>query len=136
MNNEIEFIKNNIKEWCKRFEGIHIKYAYEKESEFHIIEVAPESIRRGNKKYEKAETQLWDDFMASFPDSDLLISEPCRTNNMENIIFDSSISDSSIESISFDSRNKTDYYDYQTQKNDNIQNGIELSESEDFSLAA
>ena len=33
MNNEIEFIKNNIKEWCKRFEGIHIKYAYEKDIE-------------------------------------------------------------------------------------------------------
>ena len=56
---EIEFLKKTLNEWCERFVGIHVRYAYDVVSEYHIIEVDPESIRRGNDEYKEAEMS-WD----------------------------------------------------------------------------
>lgn len=88
---EKEFLINALTEWCKRFEGIHVRYAYDATSEYHIVEVDPESIRRGNDEYKEAELALWTAFMEAYPEADLLISEPSRINNMENCLFESDV---------------------------------------------
>ena len=88
---EIDFIKTVLIEWVKQFEGIHVKYAYEQKSEFHIIEVEPEALRLHNSNYKKAERSLWKSFMKLFPNSDVLISEPCSTNDMSNVLYDNKV---------------------------------------------
>lgn len=84
--NSQEFIKNVLKEWESIFEGIKLKYAYDEDSEFHIIEVEPESIRRGNKDYMAKELQLFFDFTDAF-DENILICNPSDANNMSNTLF-------------------------------------------------
>jgi hypothetical protein len=86
---EIEFIKKTLKEWCERFVGIHVRYAYDAVSEYHIIEVDPESIRRGNDEYKEAELSLWTAFMELYPNADLLITKPSEANDMSNCLFNS-----------------------------------------------
>ncbi len=86
---ETDFLINVLNEWCKKFEGIHVRYAYDSVTEYHIVEVDPESIRRGNKEYKEAEMALWTSFMEAYPEADLLISEPSGTNDMSNCLFES-----------------------------------------------
>ena len=90
MMKETDFLINALNEWCKQFEGIHVRYAYDAATEYHSVEVDPESIRRGNIEYKEAEMALWTQFMEAFPEADLLISEPSRMNDMSNCLFDSS----------------------------------------------
>lgn len=52
------------------------------------MEVSPESIRRGSEEYMEMEYLLWKEFQEKFPEEDLLVSEPDRINNMENLIFE------------------------------------------------
>lgn len=87
---EKDFLIQTLKDWCQQFDGIHVRYAYDTNTDYHIIEVDPESVRRGNELYKKAELALWIDFMEKYPDSDLLICEPSATNQMSNCLFDSS----------------------------------------------
>ena len=90
MMKETDFLINALTEWCKKFNGIHVRYAYDATTEYHIVEVDPESVRRGNEAYKEAEYSLWTAFMEEFPESDLLICEPSKSNNMANCLFDSS----------------------------------------------
>ena len=53
MNNPQNFLKEALKELGKLFIGINLKYAYDALTEYHIIEVKPEEIRRGNTDYKK-----------------------------------------------------------------------------------
>lgn len=99
MMKEKEFLINALTEWCKRFEGIHVRYAYDATSEYHIVEVDPESIRRGNEEYKEAELALWTAFMEAYPEADLLISEPSRINNMENCLFESGKKDAGLSGL-------------------------------------
>ena len=87
---EKDFLIQTLKDWCQQFDGIHVRYAYDTNTDYHIIEVDPESVRRGNELYKKAELALWIDFMEKYPDSDLLICEPSAANQMSNCLFDSS----------------------------------------------
>lgn len=64
------------------------RYAYDIQTNFHIVEVSPESIRRGNEEYMEMEYNLCNEFYEKFPEEDLLVSEPDRINNMENLIFE------------------------------------------------
>lgn len=87
---EKDFLIQTLNDWCQQFNGIHVRYAYDTNTDYHIIEVDPESVRRGNELYKKAELALWIDFMEKYPDSDLLICEPSAANQMSNCLFDSS----------------------------------------------
>ncbi len=55
---------------------IKIRYAYDKVTNFHIVEVSPETIRRGNDAYMDWEYSV------------ILISEPDECNDMSNIEYD------------------------------------------------
>ena len=90
MMKESDFLIATLKEWCEKFEGIRVRYAYDVVSEYHIVEIEPESIRRGNEQYKRAEFTLWTAFMEKYPNADLLICEPSDTNDMTNCLFDSS----------------------------------------------
>ena len=76
-----EFLKKTLKVWESLFEGIKLKYAYDAMTEYHIVEVKPEEIRRGSADYKKVEMQLWMDFMEQYPDECLLICAPSDTND-------------------------------------------------------
>ena len=70
------YITNQLKQWNKQFDGIHIKYTFDIETNFHIVEISPEEIRRGNEAYEQQELDFWMDFMRLYPEENILISEP------------------------------------------------------------
>ena len=83
-----EFLKETLKKWKSLFKGIELKYAYDAVTEYHIVEVKPEVIRRGNADYKKMEMQLWMDFMEQYPDECLLICAPSDANDMTNVLFE------------------------------------------------
>lgn len=91
LKKERDFITSILKTWNDLFKDINIKYAYEKDSNFHIIEISPESIRRGNKKFLEMEYQLNHQFCNEFKNDNILISEPCKFNDMSNILYSNSI---------------------------------------------
>ena len=82
-----EFIKNVLKEWGSIFEGIKLRYAYDEDVQYHIIEVGPESIRREDEDYMAKELQLYMNFADVFEGENILICNPSDANNMSNILF-------------------------------------------------
>lgn len=88
--NAIQFLINRLENWCRNFSGIHIRYSYDAQTEYHIVEVDPETIRRGSDEYKREELALWMDFMEQYPEYDLLITEPSEANNMANCLFENS----------------------------------------------
>lgn len=71
-----------------------VRYAYEESTDFHVIEISPECIRRGNESYMRWETSVWKEFNELFPISNLVISEPDGLNDMSNMLYSYSASDS------------------------------------------
>lgn len=86
--NAIEYIKSSLSSIAARIPEIGLRYAFDPVTSFHIIEVYPESIRRGNEQYMELEYQVWKEFHALFPNENLLISEIDSTNNMNHLIFE------------------------------------------------
>lgn len=84
-----EFIIESMLEISKHINGINLKYAYDEISDYNIIEVFPESIRRGNKEYMELEADFWREFYEKFPSEKILISSVDEFNNMNNLIFSS-----------------------------------------------
>lgn len=86
-----DFIISRINDLVKNIKDVSVKYAYEESTKFHIIEIQPENIRRGNDDYINWEYSLNQEFSERFPEDDLLISEPCFFNDMRNVIFQKNI---------------------------------------------
>ena len=82
-----DYIKHQLELWNTEFVGIHIRYAYDVEANFHMVEIDPEAIRRGNADYKKQELDFWMRFMSEYPEENLLISEPSDINDMSNLIY-------------------------------------------------
>ena len=81
-----EFIINWINEIASKFEGISMKYAIEKFTNFHIIEISPDSIE-SSEEFSKEALDFEFDFFDKFPNEDLLICEESIENDMSNIIY-------------------------------------------------
>ncbi|NDV83417.1 hypothetical protein [Bacteroides sp. 51] len=81
------FIIKSIDRIVQGVKGITMKYAHDPLTDFHIIEVQPESIRRGNDEYMKMEVQLWSDFYSRYPNENLLISDIDELNDMSNLVY-------------------------------------------------
>lgn len=82
-----DFLKKVLRKWNELFEGINLKYAYDAVTEYHIVEVSPEEIRRGSAEYKKTEMRLWMEFMDQYPSESLLICAPSDANDMSNLLF-------------------------------------------------
>lgn len=82
-----QYIKNQLELWDQKFEGIHIRYAFDVETNFHMVEIDPEKIRRGNAEYKQQELDFWMNFLKLYPEENLLISEPSDINDMSNVIY-------------------------------------------------
>ncbi len=87
MNREVrEYIGKQISRMEKDFNGIEIRYAYDENTDFHVIEVLPESVRRGNMKFVDFEYNMILEFEEMFPDEEFVITEPCvLTQNIPTI---------------------------------------------------
>ncbi len=81
-----EFIINWINEIASKFEGISMKYAIEKFTNFHIIEISPDFIE-SSEEFSKEALDFEFDFFDKFPNEDLLICEESIENDMSNIIY-------------------------------------------------
>lgn len=81
-------ILSSIQSIASKIPGIRIRYAYDIQTNFHIVEVSPESIRRGSEEYMEMEYNLCNEFQEKFPEEDLLVSDTDKINNMENLIFE------------------------------------------------
>lgn len=86
--NAVEFLKSKLSEISDKIPNIGLKYAYDRITSFHIIEVYPEDIRCNNTSYMKLEHDLWINFQNSYPNEDLLISEVDDINDMSNLLFE------------------------------------------------
>lgn len=86
---ETEYLLSVLEGWSKLFSGIHIRYAYDEAAEYHVVEIDPESVRRGDAGYKMEELQLYLNFMNRFPQSCLLIAKPCEAYDMTNILYES-----------------------------------------------
>jgi hypothetical protein len=82
------FIVSRLKQMATKINGINIKYAYDNVTRFHVVEISPESIRRGDDAYMEMEAALWYDFHNSYPEEDILICDPDDINNMEMVIYE------------------------------------------------
>ena len=82
-----EYLIKNLIKWKSLFKGIQIKYAYDKNTDYHIIEISPEEIRRGSEEYAVEEMNLWESFFEKFSNEDILISSPSPCNDMSNILY-------------------------------------------------
>lgn len=82
-----DFIILSLTKISNEIPDIELRYASDETLNFHIIEVSPESIRRGDEKYMKMEYELWQGFRQMFPNEDLLISEIDETNDMSNTLY-------------------------------------------------
>lgn len=82
-----EFIIHNLNKWNKKYEGIQIKYGFDSSSNFHVVEISPEEIRRGNQTYMEEELKMWLDFMVKYPKEEMLISEPWEGNHISKILY-------------------------------------------------
>lgn len=96
---EIDFLVNNVKEWSKKFPQLHIKYAYEHSTEFHIIEVEPSSALDDDQEFRKMVHDTWRNFINQFPEAELLVDCKSDAHTMTDVKFDSKDGvDNSIES--------------------------------------
>lgn len=86
--NATDFILSRLDLISKNIPNVGLRYAYDTITDFHIIEVYPESIRRGNDVFIEMEYNLLKDFHSMFQDEDLLISEVDDTNDMSNLIYE------------------------------------------------
>ncbi len=82
-----DFIKSQIVDLIQKVKSVSVKYAYEECTDFHIIEISPETIRRGSNEFIDWEYNLNNKFSELYPDEDLLISEPSFFNDMRNVIY-------------------------------------------------
>lgn len=85
--NACEFIKATLNNISSKIKEVCLKYAYDNTSDFHIVEVSPEYIRRGNQEYMNMEYDLITEFRKYYPEEELLVSEPNPSNVMTNLIF-------------------------------------------------
>lgn len=89
MNKNVQdFVIETIQSIASKIPGIRIRYAYDRPTDFHIVEISPESIRLNDEEYLEMEYMLWKEFQEKFPEEDLLVSDPDKINNMENLIFE------------------------------------------------
>lgn len=84
----IDFILSSLEMMSKAIPAAGLRYAYDSHTDFHIIEVYPESVRRGNEEYMEMECNLWKNFHDLYPQEDILISEVDDTNDMSNLIYE------------------------------------------------
>jgi len=82
-----EFIINWINEIASKFEGISMKYAIEKVTNFHIIEISPDSIE-SSEEFSKEALDFGFVFFDKFPNAVLLICKESIENDMSNVIFE------------------------------------------------
>lgn len=83
-----DFILSRLKMISKAIPAAGLRYAYDTTTDYHIIEVYPESVRRGDESYIEMECDLWRDFHDLYPQEDILISEIDETNDMSNLIYE------------------------------------------------
>lgn len=114
--NATDFIISNLMKISDEIAGVNLKYAYDEITAFHIIEVSPEDIRRGNDSYMKMECDLWENFQNQYPNEDILICEVDCTNNMQNLLYENQstayLTDEQVPfSFELDSEGQYDYVD-------------------------
>lgn len=86
--NATNFILSRLEMIVKAVPSAGVRYAYDSHTDFHIVEVYPECVRRGDDGYVGMECDLWKDFHDRYPNADILISELDDTNDMSNLIYE------------------------------------------------
>ena len=71
-----DYIIGQMNELINLFNSIELRYAFDTKTNFHILEVTPESIRRGCDDFVNIEYEINCEFSKLFPNDDILITEP------------------------------------------------------------
>lgn len=100
--NATDFIKQMMDKISSSVEGVSIKYAFEKSTGFHIVEVSPEAVRTENVVYKKLAHQFRVDFHEEFPMEDIIISKVSDLHDMDNVIYELLSSTCEIEIPEYD----------------------------------
>lgn len=89
--NEKNFVKSRLEEWSVKFPDIHLMYAYEKSTEYHIVVVEQIDAIKSNKEFRKEVRALHKEFDERFPDADIMISEPSDSYDLSGIVYENTI---------------------------------------------
>lgn len=86
--NTTDFIIKVMDEIASSVEGISIRYAFEKSTGFHIVEVSPEVLRTRDETYKKLVHLFRVNFHKEFPLEDIIISKVSDLHDMSNIVYE------------------------------------------------
>lgn len=89
--NEMNFVKSRLEDWSVKYPNIHLTYAYEQSTEYHIVVVEQIEAIKSNKEFRKEVRALHKEFDERFPDADIMISEPSDSYDMSNVVYDNTI---------------------------------------------
>lgn len=81
-----DFIIEQLNLISTKVKDIGLRYAFDKRSKFHIIEVSPDDIYFTDDKYRSLESDIEIEFINKFPEEDLLFSEISVLNDMTDLI--------------------------------------------------
>ncbi|MDR0989554.1 MAG: hypothetical protein LBM06_08905 [Prevotellaceae bacterium] len=81
------FIISRLKEMANEVENIRIRYSYDDIAGFHVIEVAPSSIRYDAHPYIEMEAALWKDFAKNYPNEEISIDEFDDLNDVNEMLY-------------------------------------------------
>lgn len=96
----IGLLKTLQKIWGCKYK-LHIVYAYDKTSNFHIIEIDTEQAAYKRNVYINWMFYVYKYFTELFPNEDILISEPDPCDNMSNVLYEYNKSNKTINSIKY-----------------------------------
>lgn len=82
-----DFIINWISTIFYKFKKVHFKYSYDETSNYHIIEVSPETFEQ-SEEFAELYLDFTDEFFENFPEEDILISAPNEDNDMSNLVYE------------------------------------------------
>ena len=101
-----EYIILELNDFIVKFPQTRVRYEYDQLSDVHFIEVVPKSVYHLDEAYIKWESELYDKFIASFPDQNICFISDDALVGLENVqlvltgsVYDTTYSTSRTETI-------------------------------------
>ena len=86
--NATDYIKDKLSQISSKFEGFTVRYALERKSHYHIVEIERLEELKGNEEFLDCIMKFWFEFDGMFENENLLISEEDSLNDMSNLVFE------------------------------------------------
>lgn len=88
MKTPSEYLIEQLEIFTSKFCFISVCYAYDNESDFHVIEITHDGSLKKNLDFAKWKTGVWHEFYKMYPSEDLLITKQGRLTNKSNVLYE------------------------------------------------